>query len=236
MKKLELVYEGKAKKVFTTELADKYIIEYKDDATAFNGEKKSSIAGKGVINNTITSYFFELMEERGISTHFVEKIDDRNMLVKKVEIVPLEVIVRNVAAGSISRRLGIKEGTVFSSPVLEFSYKKDELGDPLINDSQVFAMELATVEEVATIKNMALRVNEILSERLFQAGIKLVDFKLEFGRANGKILLADEISPDTCRFWDVETGMKLDKDRFRFDLGEVEEGYQEALKRIMGGN
>ena len=236
VKKLDLVYEGKAKKVFNTEKEDYCVIEYKDDATAFNGVKKSSIAGKGVINNIMSSYFFKLLEENGIPTHFVEQLNEREMLSKKVEIVPLEVIVRNIAAGSISRRLGIPEGTELPVTVLEFSYKNDELGDPLINDLHAYAMELATPEEVEIIKKFALKINSLLSERLLQAKIKLVDFKLEFGKFNGEIILADEISPDTCRFWDLETGKKLDKDRFRFDLGDVEEGYQEALKRLMGGN
>lgn len=234
MKKLEMLYEGKAKKVYQTDDENYYIVDYKDDATAFNGQKKGTIADKGIINNRVSNHLFKMLEEKGVPTHFVKEISDRETIVKKVEIVPLEVIVRNIAAGSLSKRLGIPEGTVLPKTVLEFSYKDDELGDPMINDYHAYAMELATEEELNTIKKIAFQVNDILSDYLKDLNIMLIDFKLEFGRYDGKIILADEISPDTCRFWDSVTKEKLDKDRFRRDLGNVEDAYKEVLKRLMG--
>ncbi len=234
MKKLEQIYEGKAKKVFATDNADYVIVDYKDDATAFNGEKKGTIAGKGVINNRVSNFFFKLLEEKGIPTHFVEEISDKETVVKRVEIVPLEVIVRNLAAGSFSKRYGVEEGTPLAIPTLEFSYKDDALGDPLINEYHAKALRLATDEEIATITKIAFWVNDILKEYLLNLGIRLVDFKLEFGRFKGGIVLADEISPDTCRFWDKDTNKKLDKDRFRRDLGDVEDAYKEILERLLG--
>ena len=234
MKKLGQLYEGKAKKVFATDDEDIVIVDYKDDATAFNGLKKGTIAGKGVINNKMSNMMFRIMEQHGISTHFVEELSDRETAVKKVQIVPLEVIIRNTAAGSFSKRYGVPEGTKLPSTVLEFSYKNDELGDPLINDSQALAMQLATPEEIDTIKNMALRVNEVMKEFFKTLNINLIDFKLEFGRFHGQIVLADEISPDTCRFWDMTTGEKLDKDRFRRDMGGVEDAYKEVFARLTG--
>lgn len=235
MKKLEQVYEGKAKKVFKTDDPELFIVDYKDDATAFNGLKKGTITGKGVINNRVTNYLMKMLEEKGIPTHFVKEISDRETIVKKVKIVPLEVIVRNIAAGSMSKRLGIPEGTNLASPVLEFSYKSDELGDPMINDYHALAMQIATKEDIDTIKDLTFKVNEFLKEFFLGIGIELVDFKLEFGKtSDGKVILADEISPDTCRLWDVKTHEKLDKDRFRRDLGNVEGAYHEILKRIFG--
>ncbi len=234
MKKLGQLYEGKAKKVFATDDEDIVIVDYKDDATAFNGLKKGTIAGKGVINNKMSNMMFRIMEQHGIPTHFVEELSDRETAVKKVQIVPLEVIIRNTAAGSFSKRYGVPEGTKLPSTVLEFSYKNDELGDPLINDSQALAMQLATPEEIDTIKNMALRVNEVMKEFFKTLNINLIDFKLEFGRFHGQIVLADEISPDTCRFWDMTTGEKLDKDRFRRDMGGVEDAYKEVFARLTG--
>ncbi|QOR34765.1 phosphoribosylaminoimidazolesuccinocarboxamide synthase [Clostridium sp. 'deep sea'] len=235
MNKLEQLYEGKAKKVFKTDSPDVYWIQYKDDATAFNAQKRGTIAGKGVVNNKMSAYWFLLLEEKGIPTHFNELINDSEMLVKAVEIVKTEVIVRNIAAGSMSRRLGITEGTKLSQPVLEFCYKSDELGDPIINRDHIHIMNLATDKEIETISQYALQINEILKAELLKSNITLVDFKLEFGRFNGEIILADEISPDTCRFWDATTQKKLDKDRFRRDLGGVEEAYQEVLARVTGG-
>lgn len=235
MKKLEMLYEGKAKKMFTMEDEDKLIVEYKDDATAFNGVKKGTIVDKGIVNNVMSAYLFEEIEKEGIQTHFIEKLNDREMLVKKVEIVPLEILVRNIAAGSLSKRLGLEEGMELPITVLEFCYKNDELGDPIINEYHIEAMKLADCEEVDTIKDMALKINDILIQIFKNADIKLVDFKLEFGRYQGEIILADEISPDTCRLWDIDTNEKLDKDRFRRDLGKVEESYQEVLKRLLGG-
>ena len=232
MEKLEMMYEGKAKKVYSTKDKDKVIVYYKDDATAFNGEKKGQIEEKGVMNNTITSILFELLEKKGVKTHFIEKLSDREQLCKKVEIVPLEVIVRNVAAGSMAKRYGIAEGFELKTTVLELSYKNDDLGDPLLNDYHAVAMGLTTFEELKTIYAAASKVNEVLKEVFLAQNIKLIDFKLEFGRFNGEILLADEISPDTCRFWDATTGEKLDKDRFRRDLGNVKEAYVEILKRL----
>jgi len=232
MKKGEKLYEGKAKKVYLTDDPDRLIVDYKDDATAFNGEKKGTIAGKGAINNRMTNYLFQQLEKEGIPTHFIEEISDRETLVKKVSIVPLEVIVRNVAAGSFSSRLGISEGTELTEPTIEFSYKNDELGDPLINDYFARALDLATWEEIETIKGYAFKVNEVLKEYFLRVNLRLIDFKIEFGRYHDTIILADEISPDTCRLWDVDTNEKLDKDRFRRNLGNVEEAYQEVMKRL----
>ena len=235
MKKLEQLYEGKAKKVFKTDDPELYIVDYKDDATAFNGEKKGTIVGKGVINNRVTNHLMKMLEAKGIPTHFVKEISDRETVVKKVTIVPLEVIVRNIAAGSLSKRLGLPEGTKLAKTVLEYSYNDDALGDPFINTYHVMALDLATPEELKTIDRYALKINEILSDYLKDAGIELIDFKLEFGRlSDGTIVLADEISPDTCRFWDSKTGEKLDKDRFRRDLGNVEGAYQEVMRRLLG--
>lgn len=227
-----LLYEGKAKKIYSTDKKDEVIVYYKDDATAFNGIKKSQIDNKGVLNNSITTMLFELLEKKGIKTHFIKKLSDREQLCKKVEIVPLEVIVRNVAAGSMAKRYGIAEGTELKTTVFELSYKDDELGDPLINDYHAVAMGITTFEELLEIYNIASEINDILREVFLKKDINLIDFKLEFGRLNGEILLADEISPDTCRFWDVKTGEKLDKDRFRRDLGNVTEAYEEILSRI----
>lgn len=232
MKKLEQLYEGKAKKVFLTDDADRLIVDYKDDATAFNGEKKGTIMGKGVVNNRMTNKVFQMLEKEGVPTHYIEELSDRETLVKKVEIVPLEVIIRNVAAGSFSKRLGVEEGTKLTIPTIEFSYKNDELGDPLINSYFAVALDLATWEEIETIKKYAFKVNDVLREYFLRADMKLIDFKIEFGRYHGEIILADEVSPDTCRLWDVHTGEKLDKDRFRRDLGNVEEAYNEVFKRL----
>ena len=232
MEKLDMLYEGKAKKVFKTIDEELLIIEYKDDATAFNGIKKGSISGKGVINNKMTNIIFKYLAENGIETHLMEELGERESLVKKVSIVPLEVIVRNVAAGSFSTKYGIEEGTILLSPVLEFSYKNDELGDPIINDMQIIAIGLASKEELSDISAKALRINELMKSYFMERGIKLIDFKIEFGRYKGKIILADEVSPDTCRLWDAETNEKLDKDRFRRDLGGIEEAYEEVWKRI----
>nr|WP_204403866.1 phosphoribosylaminoimidazolesuccinocarboxamide synthase [Alkaliphilus hydrothermalis] len=232
MTKLEMLYEGKAKKVYKTEVQDQLIVTYKDDATAFNGEKKGSIAEKGAINNQMSAILFQLLEEMGVENHFISLINEREMVVKSVTILPLEVIVRNVTAGSMAKRLGLEEGKILKSPVLEFCYKNDELGDPLINDDHAIALELATKEQIQYIKEQALKVNEILQEFFLTKGLKLVDFKLEFGVYDGKVILADEISPDTCRLWDSNTNEKLDKDRFRRDLGNVEEAYQEVLNRL----
>ena len=228
------LYEGKAKKVFATSDPDLVIVDYKDDATAFNGEKKGTIVGKGVINNRMTNLMFGLLEKEGVPTHLVEELSDRETLVKKVEIVPLEVIVRNVAAGSFSKKLGIEEGRKLSCPTLEFSYKNDDLGDPFINDYYALALDLATKEEIETISKYAFKVNEFMLKFFKEINVDLIDFKIEFGRFHGEILLADEISPDTCRFWDSTTHEKLDKDRFRRDMGGVEDAYNEMMKRIMG--
>ena len=228
------LYEGKAKKVYATSDPDLVIVDYKDDATAFNGEKKGTIAGKGVINNKMTNYMFGLLEKEGVPTHLVEELSDRETLVKKVEIVPLEVIVRNVAAGSFSKKLGIEEGTPLKRPTLEFSYKNDDLGDPFINDYYALGLGLATEEEIAEISKYAFMVNTFMLKFFKEINIDLIDFKIEFGRFHGKILLADEISPDTCRFWDSTTHEKLDKDRFRRDMGGVEDAYQEMMRRIFG--
>lgn len=233
MKKLEMLYEGKAKKVYKTDQEDVYIVDYKDDATAFNGEKKGTITGKGVINNKMTNYLFAKLEEVGVPTHLVEELSDRETAVKKVEIVPLEVIIRNVAAGSFSKKLGIEEGTKLKCPTLEFSYKDDSLGDPMINDYYAIAMGISTKEEIERITELVFKVNEFLTEFFKECGIELIDFKVEFGRtSDGTIILADEISPDTCRFWDIKTREKLDKDRFRRDLGGIEDAYNEVAKRI----
>ena len=235
MKKLEQVYEGKAKKVFATDDPELFIVDYKDDATAFNGEKKGTIAGKGVINNRVTNYLMGLLEKEGVPTHFVKELSERETLVKKVSIVPLEVIIRNISAGSFAKRYGVKEGIVFDEPTIEFSYKNDDLGDPLINSYHALALKLATKEEIETIKKYAFAVNDFLKKFMKGIGIDLVDFKLEFGRLpDGSIVLADEISPDTCRLWDETTHEKLDKDRFRRDLGNVEGAYQEILRRMLG--
>ncbi|MDE7231437.1 MAG: phosphoribosylaminoimidazolesuccinocarboxamide synthase [Oscillospiraceae bacterium] len=230
----EQLYEGKAKKVFATSDPDLVIVDYKDDATAFNGEKKGTIVGKGVINNKMTNYMFDLLEKEGVPTHLVEELSDRETLVKKVSIVPLEVIVRNVAAGSFSKKLGIEEGRKLSCPTLEFSYKNDDLGDPFINDYYALALDLATKEEIDTIAKYAFKVNEFMLKFFKEINVDLIDFKIEFGRFHGKILLADEISPDTCRFWDSTTHEKLDKDRFRRDMGGVEDAYNEMMRRIFG--
>ena len=232
MQKLEQLYEGKAKKVYKTEDPDVLIVDYKDDATAFNGIKKGTIMGKGVVNNRMTNHVFKILEEKGVPTHYIEELSDRETAVKKVQIVPLEVIIRNVSAGSFSKRLGVEEGTPFKEPTIEFSYKNDDLGDPLINSYFAVALGLATWEEIDTIKKYAFKVNEVLKEYFLQADIKLIDFKIEFGRYHDQIILADEVSPDTCRLWDVHTNEKLDKDRFRRDLGNVEEAYNEVFKRL----
>ena len=235
MEKKEQLYEGKAKKVYATEDPNLVIVSYKDDATAFDGAKKGTIVGKGVINNQMTNRLMAKMEKAGIPTHFVEELSERDTLVKKVSIVPLEVIIRNISAGHFASRYGVEEGIVFSEPTIEFSYKNDDLGDPLINSYHALALKLATAEEIDTIKRYAFRINELLKALLLEHGIELVDFKLEFGRLpDGTIVLADEISPDTCRFWDVETHEKLDKDRFRRDLGGVEDAYQEVMRRLIG--
>lgn len=227
-----MLYEGKAKKVYQGEKEDEVIIYYKDDATAFNGAKKSEIDHKGILNNSITSAIFELLNKNGIKTHFIKKLNEREQLCKKVEIVPLEVIVRNVAAGSMAKRLGVEEGRELKTTVFEISYKNDELGDPLINDYHAVALGLTTFDELKEIYDTTAKINNILKEFFLKLNVKLIDFKIEFGRYNGEIILADEISPDTCRLWDATTNEKLDKDRFRRDLGNVEEAYTEILNRI----
>jgi len=230
------LYEGKAKIVYATANPEHYLVYYKDDATAFNGVKKGIISGKGELNNRISAHFFELLERRGIQTHFVELVSPREMLVRKVTILPIEVVVRNIAAGSLAKRLGLAEGTTLKQPVLEYYYKDDDLGDPLINEYHIWALDLATDADLAILAEQALKINAILSEYLATRRLKLVDFKLEFGRTTqGEVILADEISPDTCRFWDSDTQEKLDKDRFRRDLGGVEEAYQEIWRRLTGG-
>ena len=235
MEKTVQLYEGKAKKVYATTDENLVIVDYKDDATAFNGLKKGTISGKGVINNRVTNYLMQMLEKEGVPTHFVKKLSDRETVVKKVSIVPLEVIIRNISAGSFAKRYGVEEGIVFDEPTIEFSYKNDDLGDPLINSYHALALKLATKEEIETIKTLAFKVNEVLKKYFLGLGIELVDFKLEFGRtSDGKIVLADEISPDTCRFWDSKTHEKLDKDRFRRDLGHVEDAYIEIRKRLLG--
>ena len=235
MEKREQLYEGKAKKVFATDDPALVIVSYKDDATAFDGLKKGTIAGKGVVNNRMTNMMMTLLEREGVPTHFVEELSDRETVVKKVTIVPLEVIIRNVSAGSFAKRYGVDEGIPFDEPTIEFSYKNDDLHDPLINDYHAVALRLATWKEIALIKQYAFKVNEVLKAYFKTLGVKLIDFKLEFGKlADGTIVLADEISPDTCRFWDAETNEKLDKDRFRRDLGGVEDAYREIFKRVTG--
>ena len=234
--KKEQLYEGKAKKVYATNDPEVVIVSYKDDATAFNGLKKGTITGKGAINNRMTNNLMRRLEAQGVPTHFVEELSDRETVVKKVQIVPLEVIIRNVSAGSFAKRYGVEEGIVFDEPTFEFSYKNDDLHDPLLNTSHALALKLATKEEIATIRSMALKINDVLKAFFADCGVRLIDFKLEFGRLpDGTIVLADEISPDTCRFWDAKTNEKLDKDRFRRDLGNVEEAYQEMMRRVFGG-
>ena len=233
MEKGKQLYEGKAKKVFETDDRDLLIVAYKDDATAFNGLKKGTIVGKGVINNQMSNRLMQLLETKGVPTHFVKELSERETLVRRVKIVPLEVIIRNISAGSFSKRYGVEEGIVFKRPTIEFSYKNDALGDPLLNDDHALALELATEEEIATIRKYAFKVNEVLKEFWSGCGVTLVDFKLEFGKtSDGKIILADEISPDTCRLWDSETKEKLDKDRFRRDMGGVEDAYAEIMRRL----
>ncbi|MEA5059063.1 MAG: phosphoribosylaminoimidazolesuccinocarboxamide synthase [Candidatus Pelethousia sp.] len=234
MKKMEQIYEGKAKRVYATDNPDVLIVDYKDDATAFNGLKKGTIMGKGVVNNKVSNHFFRLLDKNGIPTHYLEQLSDRETAVKRVEILPVEVIVRNRAAGSFSKRVGVPEGTDLACTILEYSYKNDALGDPFINSYYIRALKLATDEEMEKVKEYAFRINDILRQYLAGLGIELIDFKLEFGRFHGEVVLADEISPDTCRYWDMATGKKLDKDRFRQDLGEVEEAYREIIKRLMG--
>ena len=235
MEKRQQLYEGKAKKVYATDDENLYIVSYKDDATAFNGQKKGTITGKGVINNQMSNLLMQLLEKQGVPTHFVRELSQRDTLVKKVSIVPLEVIIRNVSAGSFAQRYGVEEGIIFDAPTIEFSYKNDELGDPLMNAYHALALKLATQEEIDTIKRLAFQVNDTLKAYFLTIGIRLVDFKLEFGRLpDGKLVLADEISPDTCRFWDATTHEKLDKDRFRRDLGGVEDAYAEMMRRILG--
>lgn len=231
---MKMLYEGKAKQVFETENANEYLVHYKDDATAFNGEKKGTIHDKGVLNNKISSFFFELLTKEGVPNHFAKRLNDRDQLVKKLQILPLEVIVRNIVAGSLSKRLGIEEGTPCKRPILEFCYKNDDLGDPFVNEDQILALDWATEEQIALIRKYAMKVNEVLKKFLADKKVTLVDFKLEFGVHNGEVLLGDEISPDTCRFWDSETNEKLDKDRFRRDLGNVENAYKEMLFRLTG--
>lgn len=232
----EQLYEGKAKKVFTSDVPDCYIVQYKDDATAFNGEKRGTIEGKGVVNNQMSNLLFAMLQQHGIPTHFVAQLSQRETLVRAVTIVPLEVVVRNLAAGSMAKRLGLQEGMPLARPIVEFYYKDDALGDPLVTDDHVEVLGLATVAERDELKVLALRIDTLLSDYFRERNVQLVDFKLEFGRdRNGQLLLADEISPDTCRFWDATTGEKLDKDRFRRDLGGVEEAYQEMMRRVTGG-
>ncbi|WP_288291786.1 phosphoribosylaminoimidazolesuccinocarboxamide synthase [uncultured Varibaculum sp.] len=233
MEKKEFLYEGKAKKIYATDDPDKVIVYYKDDATAGNGEKKGTIADKGIINNELTSYLFEMLASQGVKTHFIEKLNDREQLCWKLDIVPLEVITRNIIAGSMAKRLGLEEGTMPKKMIQEFSYKDDDLGDPLINSDHAVAIGAATEEEVAEILEVTAKINQILSDAFKKEGILLVDFKIEFGRdKDGNLMLADEITPDTCRLWDAETMKKLDKDRFRRDMGGIEEAYKEILHRI----
>lgn len=235
MEKKEQIYEGKAKKVFRTDDPELFIVSYKDDATALDGLKKGTIAGKGAINNRMSNYLMQILEKEGVPTHYVKELSDRDTVVKKVSIVPLEVIIRNISAGSFAKRYGVEEGIVFDEPTIEFSYKNDDLHDPLINSYHAVALKLATPAEIDRIKELAFRVNSVLKAYFLKLGVKLVDFKLEFGRlSDGTIVLADEISPDTCRFWDSETNEKLDKDRFRRDMGGVEDAYHEMMKRVLG--
>ena len=232
MKKLEQLYEGKAKKVFKTDDPKCLIVDYKDDATAFNGEKKGQIVGKGVVNNTMTNIILQLLEQKGVPTHYIEQISDRETIVKAVKILPLEVITRNISAGSFAKRYGVEEGIVFDKPTFELSYKNDDLGDPLMCESHALALKLVTEEQLAKVKEYTAVGNETLKEFFLDKGLKLVDFKIEFGLYDGEVILADEISPDTCRLWDVETNEKMDKDRFRRDLGKIEETYAEVLRRV----
>lgn len=234
MEKKEMIYEGKAKKVYRTEDPYELIVEYKDDATAFNGQKKGQIAGKGAVNNTMSNIMFGILEEKGVPTHLVKQISERETLVRAVDILPLEVIIRNVSAGSFAKRYGVEEGILFDEPTFEFSYKNDDLGDPLMVESHALALKLATKEDIEVIRKYALTVNEEMKKFFLEANLRLIDFKLEFGRdrETGKIILADEISPDTCRLWDVDTGEKMDKDRFRRDLGNLEETYRAVLERV----
>ena len=235
MTKGKQLYEGKAKKIFETDEPEILLVSYKDDATAFNGIKKGTILGKGIINNKVTNYIMRLLEKAGIPTHYIEEISERDTLVKKVSIIPLEVIIRNVSAGSFAKNYGVEEGIIFDEPTIEFSYKNDNLGDPLINSYHAIALKLATKEEIEIIKKYAFKINEEMKKFFISINVKLIDFKLEFGKlADNKIVLADEISPDTCRFWDATTNEKLDKDRFRRDLGNVEGAYKEMMKRILG--
>lgn len=228
-----LLYEGKAKQVYSTDNENEYVVYYKDDATAFNGEKKAEISSKGILNNKISTIIFEMLKENNINTHFIKSLSDREMLVKKVEILPLEVIVRNIAAGSICKRVGLEEGVVFDEPIFEISYKNDDYGDPMLNDDYAVAMKLATREELKFLREETLKINELLKSFFLKLNLKLVDFKIEFGKdSEGNIILADEVSPDTCRLWDVNTNEKLDKDRFRRDLGDLVEGYMEVLSRM----
>lgn len=239
MEKGEQLYEGKAKKVYLTDDPDILIVSYKDDATAFNGLKKGTISGKGIINNRMANLLFQKLEKEGIPTHYIQELNDRETAVRSVEIIPLEVIVRNVAAGSFSERLGVEEGTELAEPTLEFSYKNDELGDPMINSYYAKALRLATEREIEIIKKYAFKINEVLKWEYEAAGLHLIDFKIEFGRFHGQVILADEISPDTCRLWDAQSGEKMDKDRFRRDLGNVEDAYIQVAKRLgleMEGN
>jgi len=232
MKKLDMLYEGKAKRVYSTDIEDVYIVDYKDDATALNGLKRGTIVGKGVINNKMSNHLFKILEKEGVPNHFIEELSDRETAVKKVQIVPLEVIIRNVSAGSFAKKLGIEEGRKLLTPTLEFSFKDDALGDPFINDYYALALGLATREEIDRITELAFKINEVLCKYFLECGIELIDFKVEFGRYKGQIILADEISPDTCRLWDITTHDKLDKDRFRRDLGNVEDAYQEVFRRL----
>ena len=235
MEKKEQLYEGKAKKVFATDDKDLVIVSYKDDATAFNGLKKGTIAGKGVINNKMSNFLMQILEKQGVKTHFVEELSERETLVKKVKILPLEVIIRNISAGSFAKHYGVEEGVVFDEPTIEFSYKNDDLGDPLLNEYHALALKLATKDEIALVKSMAFKINEVLKEYFKKLNVTLVDFKIEFGKtSDGQIVLADEISPDTCRFWDADTNEKLDKDRFRRDMGGVEDAYKEMMRRVFG--
>ena len=234
MEKKEALYEGKAKIIYATDKADELLVYYKDDATAGNGAKKGTIADKGILNNKMTAFFFELLEKQGIKTHYVSMPSEREMLVKKLDMIPLEVVMRNVAAGSLAERLGLEEGTVLSKPIVELYYKSDKLGDPMLNHYHIQAVGLATPEEVAKVEELGLKVNSILKDFLKEKKVDLIDFKLEFGRYNGEVVLGDEISPDNCRFWDSDTHEKLDKDRFRRDLGNVEGAYKEMLRRLTG--
>ncbi|MGQ9511949.1 phosphoribosylaminoimidazolesuccinocarboxamide synthase [Thermodesulfitimonas sp.] len=234
MERGELLYEGKAKRVYRTDRPDRYLVEFKDEATAFDGKKRGTVTNKGPLNNKISAYFFELLQRAGIPTHYVATVSDREMLVQAVTIIPVEVVTRNIVAGSLAKRLGLPEGTPLSQLVVEYYYKRDDLGDPMINSSHVVALGLATAEELHRMRELALQVNQVLKEHLEPKGIVLVDFKLEFGRVDGQIVVADEISPDTCRFWDRATGEKMDKDRFRRDLGGVTEAYAEVWRRLTG--